>query len=321
MPSYAYEECVLEIWLAAGDETGGWDIVDGSFETDNVGLAWALAPASAWERALQMPVGQGTALTAFSKPIADRLEGVFLPASSPKYHVLDVWSYCRKNNLQQDIPIDQPQADPVLELLRSDAAWLLGQSGLGVLATGGNAGDAKAAGLGRSGDGLRERARAYAGLFTVALPFLPGDASITLLVEGRTELEISDAVKSSRFATRTEGNRYLEPFRDFLGRLTEDLSNLAEHSKSAVSGGSVTNQFFCKGGSGMEAFVQERLRGTPFLKGHAAEAVAAMKGIADLAAALVPRPAGKGCRLVVPSDYSNNLWSGNFRDLRHAIRN
>lgn len=103
---------------------------------------------------------------------------------------------------------------PILELLRTDAAWLLQKSGLGVLAVGGSASaDGKAAGLGLSGDGLRERARAFAGLMMVAMPFLPDDASLNLLAEGRTEEARADADPANRFAQLSnEGMRYQEPY-------------------------------------------------------------------------------------------------------------
>jgi len=313
----------LEPWIAVGDETGGWDIVDGSFGTgflDFTGLAWVLGPLSAWERAIQMPLGSSTALAAFSRPFASRLpEDVQLPNNSTKYHVKDVWGYCRKKALSLEVSLDVPQIDPVLELLRGDAEWLLQKSGLGVLAVGGNAADAKAAGLGLSGDGLRERARAFAGLMTVAMPFLPGDASLYLLAEGRTEPAIADAVKANRFADRSDdGMRYLEPYRDFLGRLTEDLNRVAEQCHVSVSGGSVVDKFYCKGGNGLVQFISS-LRGVPFLRSHAAESVSAMKGIADLAATLMRQPEGDGCRMVVPPSFSSNHWAGNFRELRHAI--
>jgi len=309
----------MENWLAAGDETGGWDIVNGGFETSFVGLAWALAPVTAWEKALRMEIGGRTALDVFSSPFSQRLSGVRLPAKSPKYHILDIWSYCNEKKLFHEVSLDTPQDDPVLELLRSDAAWLLGESGLGVLAMGGNAGDAKAAGLGLSGDGLRERARAYAGLMTVALPFLPGDASLNMLVEGRLELEIADAVKSSRFAELVTEKRVLEPFRDFLGRLNEDIGRASERCQGVLGGGKSVREFSCKGSGVMASFMQERLRGMPFFKSNAETVVKAMLGIADLAAALVPRPDGKQTRLVVPAGMSANLWAGNFRELRHAI--
>lgn len=61
----------MEIWIAAGDETGNWDIVDGRFGSDFIGLAWVLGPVSVWERALQMPLGDTTALAAFSSHSAN----------------------------------------------------------------------------------------------------------------------------------------------------------------------------------------------------------------------------------------------------------
>jgi hypothetical protein len=312
----------LSIWIAAGDETGGWDIVDGTFSTNFTGLAWALGSLSAWDKALQMNLSGVTALEVFSQPISTRVpEDTQQFESSKKYHLLDVWRYCSRNALKVDIHLEAPQSDPVLELLRLDADWLLRQSGLGILAVGGNAGDTKAAGLGRSGDGLRERARAYAGLFTVALPFLPGDASVNFLVEGRTEQDIAEAVRANRYVEPQIGNdnriRYLEPYRDFTGRLTEDLIRASDKCKVTVIGGEVASEFSCKGRKGMSDFLS-KVRGAPFLQANAAEAVKAMNGIADLAAALIPQPENKKCRLVVPTNFSENHWTGNFRDLREA---
>ena len=309
----------MEIWLATGDETGDWDIVDGSFGSDFVGLAWTLGPVRVWENALQMPVGNVSALEAFSQPINDRLKGVRLSKNSSKYHLMDVWlGYCKGKGFD-NIPLDVRQEDPVLELLRSDAEWLLRQSGLGVLTVGGGAADAKAAGLGLSGDGLRERAKAFAGLMTAAMPFLPGDAKLNLMAEGRTEIEIADAVKACRFMEYTNPNRKEEPFRDFLGRLTEDLRRAASRCRSSVSKGTVVDNIFCMGGRPLEQFFAEKLRGAPFLKANAAKSVAAMKGIADLAAALLPRPQGSDCCLVVPPGFSDSIWCRNFRDLRDAF--
>ena len=312
----------MEIWIAAGDETGGWDIVDGSFRTDFTGLAWVLGPVSVWERALQMTLGGSTALELFSRPFETRLpDGVQLQKNSTKYHLMDIWGYCRKNSLNIDIALDVPQEDPVLELLRGDAEWLLRQSGLGVLAMGGSGADGKAAGLGFSGDGLRERARAFAGLMTVALPFLPGDASLNLLAEGRTEQAIADAAKYNLFSENVSDTRLFEPYRNFIGHLMEDLARASERCQPAVANGAPISQFACKGSKGRDGLVSliESLRGFPFLRAHAAEAVKAMNGVADLAAALMPRPDSNECRIVVPEDFSANLWAGNFRELRHAI--
>ena len=309
----------MEIWIAAGDETGGWDIVNGRFATDFTGLAWVLGPTSVWERALQMPLGDSTALAAFSQPLSTRLpDGLHLPEASKKYHIKDIWTYCKKNRLNVDLALGAPQEDPILELLRRDAEWLLQQSGLGVLAVGGNAADGKAAGLGLSGDGLRERARAFAGLMTVAMPFLPGDASLNLLAEGRTEELIADAAKYNLYCEDPRDERKLEPYRNFIGHLTEDLARASERCRPAVADGTVISQFYCKGRKDLARLVGT-LRGFPFLRAHATEAVAAMNGIADLAAALIPRPDSRNCRLEVPPDFSTNLWSGNFRELRNAI--
>ena len=311
----------MEIWIAAGDETGGWDIVDGSFCTEFTGLAWALGPVSAWDRALQMPLGNSTALAVFSQAFATRLpDGIHLPKNSTKYHLKDIWDYCNAGKINVEITLDVPQENPVLELLRADAEWLLRQSGLGVLAVGGTASDGKAAGLGLSGDGLRERARAFAGLMMVTMPFLPGDASVNLLAEGRTEMAIADAAKYNLFSENANDNRLFEPYRNFIGHLTEDLARASERCRPVVADGSVVSQFSCKGSKGRDGLVAliGTLRGLPFLRAHADEAVAAMKGIADLAAALMPRPEGGNSRMVVPSGFSGNHWAGNFRELRHA---
>ena len=315
----------MEIWIAAGDETGGWDIVDGGFDTEFIGLAWVLGPMSVWELALQMPIGSSTALAAFSQPIKSRLPtGLQLPFNSSKYHLMDIWGYCKRKKLCGDVELDKEQEDPVLELLRQDAAWLLKTSGLGVLTTGGNAADAKAAGLGLSGDGLRERARAFAGLMTVALPFFPADSRLNLLVEGRTELDIADAVKANRFsdasAGRTDRIRYSEPYRDFVGRLREDLVRSSERSLEAVTEGSLISDFFCVGKKELSRYISQSARDVPFIKSRAEEAVSAMNGIADLAAALIPREDNSICRIVVPSNLSKNYWTGNFRELRHALQ-
>ena len=309
----------MEIWIAAGDETGKWDIVKGRFESEFTGLAWVLGPLSVWEQALQMPLGNANALTAFSQPFAARLpEGVQLLENSAKYHLMDVWAYCKTNELSVDVDLGMPQDNPILELLRRDAEWLLQSSGLGVLAVGGSAADGKAAGLGLSGDGLRERARAFAGLMTVAMPFFPGDAGLNLLAEGRTEKLITDAAKYNLFSENAYDNRLFEPYRNFVGHLTEDLARASERCQPAVADGAVISQFFCKGGKGLVDLIR-KARGVPFLQAHAGEAVAAMKGLADLAAALMPRPKGTISRLVVPADFSANHWAGNFRDLRNAI--
>ena len=309
----------MEIWIAAGDETGGWDIVDGRFRTDFTGLAWVLGPISIWERALQMPLGDFSALDAFSRPFLTRLpDELHLPENSKKYHLKDIWGYCKKNGLNIDVRLDVPQEDPVLELLRRDAEWLLRKSGLGVLAVGGNAADGKAVGLGLSGDGLRERARAFAGLLTVAMPFLPGDASLNLLAEGRTEEAIADAAKYNLFSEDPRDIRTLEPYRNFIGHLTEDLARASERCRPAIADAMVVSQFSCKGRNSMEKMIGAQ-RGVPYLRAHTVEAIAAMNGIADLAAALMPRPDNRECRFVVPPDFSTNIWSGNFRELRNAI--
>ncbi len=306
----------MAVWIATGDETGSWDIVNGRFGSSFTGVAWVLAPLQAWDMALQMSIGRFSALEAFSRPIADRLPiGATLAESSSKYHLKDVWACFRGES--RDVSLDMPQDDPRLELVRTDANWLLCDSGLGVLTTGGDASDARAAGLGLSGDGLRERARAFAGLVTVALPFLPGGDSLNMMVEGRTESAVADAVRPGQGAGQYM-ERYQEPYRDFLGRLTEDVRRAAARCSTFVADGKVADSIYSKGGSDIASFLSG-VRGAPFLQAHALEAVAAMKGIADLAAAFAPRPAGVGCRLVPPSEPSGALWTGNYRELRHAI--
>jgi hypothetical protein len=306
----------LAIWIAAGDETGSWDIVNGRFGSSFTGLAWVLASLPAWDAALQMTVGGVTALEAFSHSIADRLPaGATLFETSSKYHLKDVWTCFRGEN--RDVSLDIPQDDPRLELIRADAIWLLRDSGLGVLTTGGDASDARAAGLGLSGDGLRERARAFAGLMTVALPFLPGGDSLNMMAEGRTESAIADAVRPGQGAGQNMV-RYQEPYRDFLGRLTEDVRRAAVRCRTFVADGKVADSIYSKGGSELGSFLSG-VRGAPFLQAHSLEAIAAMNGIADLAAAFAPRPAGAGCRLMPPRGPSGNFWAGNYRELRHAI--
>jgi hypothetical protein len=315
----------VEIWIAVGDETGGWDIIDGAFTTDFTGLALALGPIAAWDSALQMPLGDSTALMAFSRPFSSRLPaGVVLPISSKKYHVADVWKYCQRMKVEGDILVDQPHPDPVVELLRKDARWLLEASGLGVMSVGGTGSDAKAAGIGISGDGLRERARVFAGLMSVALPFFPADSKLNILVEGRTESDISDAVKANRFSSASEGRadriRYLEPYRDFVGRLKEDLARSSERCQPLVAGGRVVKDFFCVSSNELSRFLATQARNVPFLKVNSAGSLAAMNGIADLAAALISKPGEEVCRLTVPTKFAGRHWTGNFRDIRHATR-
>lgn len=194
----------MAIWLATGDETGAWDIADGRFCSDDRGnprpaefngLAWVIGNLSAWENALNSAVGNMSALNAFTQPISQRLPpGVTLVGNSTKYHLLDVWQTFRGQG--RDIPLDEPQDEPALELVRQDAIWLLRQSGLGVLAAGGNADDARVAGIGLLNDGLRERARAFAALLAPALPFLPSGDAIKLMAEGRTESALANAAQA-----------------------------------------------------------------------------------------------------------------------------
>lgn len=310
----------METWIATGDETGKWDIENGHFSPGNLGVAWALGTAQAWDRALQMRIGEKTALEVFSEPMATRLPAVLTSGGSAKYHVKDVWE-CVSNEQARDVQLDTVQDHLALEQLRSDAQWLLCQSGLGVLAVGGSREDAKASGLGASGDGMRERARAFAGLMTVALPFFPGDTRLNLLIEGRTESALANLPWSDAPEFGEYGSRNTEPFRIFLAQLHEDLKKSAGRCQSLVASGSTVNNFYAGGKKHMKRFIDgNQLHNAPFLKAHAEQAVAAMNGISDLAAALVPRPQGPKCRLVVPPGFSDNIWAGNFKELRHAIR-
>ncbi len=292
--------------------------MDSKFKTSFTGLAWVLGQDSTWERALASERGDVSALDAFSQSIGARLpDGGHLPSDSAKYHVLDVWNYCRGAGLDGEIVLDVPHADPVLELLRSDAKWLLEQSGLAVLAVGGDLADANASGLGRSGDGLRERARAFAALMMVAIPFLPGGDQMLLLPEGRTEDAISDAARFNLFSEKVSDTRLSEPFRNFVGHLNDDLMRASARCKALVSSGEVISSFRCEPRRRIESFLANGRH--PVMSGNAARAVKAMKGIADLAAALIMRPDGTRCRLVVPEDMTGNSWIGNYRQLREAI--
>lgn len=313
----------MAIWLAAGDETGAWDIVNGRFCSEDKGkpkparfngLAWVIGNLAAWEKALTSDVGGITALEAFSQPIARRLPAnAGLATNSTKYHLLDVWETHRGQG--RDISLDTPQSEPAIELVRQDVRWLLRESGLGVLAAGGNAEDARAAGLGLSNDGLRERARGFAALLAPALPFLPGGDCIKLMAEGRTETALANAVTALPFAQRP-----LEPYRDFLSRLTENTHRVAERCRQFVTDGSVVDDIEACGGASLERFLSDKLPTGRFLQKQAKTVVRAMKGIADLAGTLAPRPEGLGFRIVVPADFGNSLWVANYRELTHVIR-
>ena len=86
----------MEVWIAAGDETGKWDIVDGRFRSDFTGLAWVLGAVAVWERALQMPLGDSTALEVFSQSFAKRLP-------SGRRELLDVRLRKRQYELVRDV--------------------------------------------------------------------------------------------------------------------------------------------------------------------------------------------------------------------------
>ena len=196
----------MEIWIAAGDETGDWDIVDGRFGSEYSGVAWVLGSLSSWDKALRMPHGGMSALEAFSRPIAEQVvPAVTLPAKSTKYHVLDVWKYTASAKLAREVTSDSVETSTLFSncCVATRPGCSSGESGLGTLAVGGSAADGKAAGLGVSGDGLRERRSAFAGLLSVALPFYPGDTSLNLLAEGRLESVIADAAASTAFRTAT----------------------------------------------------------------------------------------------------------------------
>jgi len=102
----------LKVWIATGDETGCWDIENGQFGTDFLGVALALGTSKDWDSALQMPVGDKTALEIFSAPIATTL----LSNTSPKdqkYHVMDVWKSVTRSHAQEDIQLDTTQSHPM----------------------------------------------------------------------------------------------------------------------------------------------------------------------------------------------------------------
>ena len=132
----------MKVWIASGDETGHWDIENGQFGSDFLGVALVLGTAQAWDLALQMPVGDKTALEVFSEPIVAPLSETLPSNTSTKYHVIDVWKSVPRVHAQ-DVQLDTIQSNPTLELLRFQAEWLLQKSGLGVLAVGGSRADAK----------------------------------------------------------------------------------------------------------------------------------------------------------------------------------
>jgi hypothetical protein len=294
----------MAYWLAAGDETGNWDMEKGRFMGGYLGVAWVLGSMSAWETALQMDRGGRSALDIFSSSFQERVKDVHWPVKSTKYHVFDVWRYCGTHDLNEPFTLDQPQSDAVLECLRQDVVWLLKDSGLGVLATGGTPQEAKVASLGLSGDGMRERAKAFAALMTVVLPFLPGADRMNFVVEGRLERDHQS-----------------EPFRDFLSRLKEDLGRSAMQCRSVLPDEKCIDTFDASGGSGMRAFLVNPDRRSAFLNRNAERVVKAMQGLADLAAALAPRPDASGVRLGMPDEMAGNLWSGNIKELSHVFKN
>ena len=206
----------MTLWIAVGDETGQWDIVDQRFSGKSNGLAWLMGSAETWNRALGLPLGSRTALEVFSSPISEHLPiPLKLDKSSPHYHLLDVW---KTRQIQPgDVPLKTPQDDPVLERIRLDLRWLLVESGLGVLAAGGETATAGAAGLTASGDGMHARALAYARLMGLALPFLPAGDSLNLVAEPRSEDAQADIHHPIReINVEIPKPRVQGPYRDFL---------------------------------------------------------------------------------------------------------
>jgi hypothetical protein len=167
---------------------------------------------------------------------------------------------------------------------------------------------------------MRERSRAFAGLMTIVLPFLPVDSSLLLLLEGRTESALADVAWDNVFNASADEYRTLEPFRVFIGQIKEDLKKSAQRCLAFTSTGSLLDKFQAGGRNEMARFINYKLAGKPFLQVNSAQAVKAMNGIGDLAAALTPRPSGRGSRLMVPPGFSNNFWAGNYRELQHAFK-
>lgn len=309
----------LTAWIAVGDETGQWDIVDQRFSGSANGLAWLLGSAEAWDRALAIPLGGRTALEVFSNPIAQHLPvGTKLSEkTSPHYHLLDFWTGDRRPAM--DVLLDEPQADEALDRIRQDLCWLLEESGLGVLAAGGDAASARASGLTDSGDGMRARALAYARLIGLALPFMPAEDTLNLVADPRSEAAHSDIHQGTVAASTDTQKRVQEPYRDFVSRLKEDVCALARHCEQTLVDGPLlkAESIFCIRPSGLTGFLS-KLKGCPLLSKHTGQAIEAMKGMADLAAALAPRPPGAGTRFVVPAQLASHLRCLDYRELAHV---
>ena len=310
-------------WYAAGDETGTWDIIDGRFGSKYIGVAWVLGSGHAWERALTMAHNGATRLQTFTTPFATRFPTHRVEVES-QYHVKNVWDYCRNEHIAGDIPLDAPHADPVVEALRSDAAWLLKESGLAVLASGDKEAHARAAGLGDSGDHMRERARAMAALFGVALPFIPENDTLILLPEGRKENWESDILRATG-SKPPDGDRRREPYRDFLGRLREDIKDIAQRCLPLLDSGKIVGDIrFADDSDYIDSVEREEFNAAarkefPLLRSKKRDTMAAMSALADMAAALARGLSGQQ-GLVVPAALERNLWTGSLGEVIRGFR-
>jgi hypothetical protein len=265
-----------------------------------------------------------TKLKTFTTSFATRFQNRPIEVEN-QYHVKNVWNYCTSEQIKGDIPIDTSHDDPVVEALRSDAAWLLKDSGLAVLAAGDIEVRARAAGLGASGDHMRERARAMASLMGVALPFIPERDSLTLLPESRSEDWESDIVRAAG-ETPQDGVRKKEPYRDFLGRLREDLDGISQSCSPLLASGKMVSdvRFHDESDNAdpvarKESFLAARKEFPLLYSKTGPDTRAAMSALADLAAAFAPRPSGRP-GLVVPPSLVHNLWSGSLSEVIRAFR-
>lgn len=307
----------MTMWIAVGDETGIWDIENGQFGNKHqpIGVAWVLGAAPAWQKALTLPRGASTPLATFSTSFAKRLPDSGITTMTDKYHVLDVWKRCTARKLKSVLRLDEPHEEPILETLRDDLNWLLQESGLIVLAAGDSAGRAMSAGLDASGDGMRERARAYAALLGVVLPFLPMGATLVLRPEARSESLPSDTVLATERAGRAHARKQ-EPYRDFMGRLREDLHRVAGMADAARDGDKAQVEILSWANATRSP---NRLQGEfPLLTEQRGVTEKAMSGLADLAAALAPRP-DPSVRIEIPEGWAPNLWSGTLAEVLHAF--
>lgn len=305
------------LWLAAGDEVGNWDLGrDGGFRDETVGVVWVLGSADAWIDALQSDLGGMPALDVFSRPFAVSAGGA-LDSPKDKYHVSDVWNYCRNKDITGPMDPTRDHSDPVLDLLLKHLRWLAQDSGLATLAVTGSTDDARQAGLHQTRDSLRSRAAALAVLFDVARPFLPNDALCCCLVEGRTEAMSDTGGAARSLNAKSFGKRLEEPFRDFLGFLEERQDASVLRWKDLFPGGAFAE---CKfdGKAGIRAVLQNSPGLVPeFLQKNAARVVAAMNGIADLAGVFAGRQPAVGSVRIQTEQLggAGNRWIGNFRDL------